>query len=140
MLSRFRNRYFFFLDLFFLALTPLLALALRVKLPWDANFNSGLIYYVIFSIPVKIIVFRIFGLYRRLWRYASVDAIFSIIWSVGIASVVITAIFLFAMGSGFLDVSLPRSIPIIDGLLTLLVVAGTRFKSAHDPISGRRRA
>jgi len=127
MLSRFRNRYFFFLDLILLAFTPLLALALRVNLPWDANFNSGLIYYVIFSIPVKIIVFRIFGLYKRLWRYASVDAIFSIIWSVGIASVIITAIFLFALGSGLLDVSLPRSIPIIDGLLTLLVVAGTRL-------------
>ena len=78
MLSRFRNRYFFFLDLILLALTPLLALALRVNLPWDANYNTGLIYYVIFSIPVKIIVFRIFGLYKRLWRYASVDAIFSI--------------------------------------------------------------
>ena len=127
MLSRFRNRYFFFLDLILLALTPLIALALRVNLPWDTNYNSGLIYYVSFSIPVKIIVFRIFGLYRRLWRYASVDAIFSIIWSVGIASVIITAIFLFALGSGLIDVSLPRSIPIIDGLLTLLVVAGTRL-------------
>jgi len=127
MISRFRNRYFLFLDLILLALTPLIALALRVNLPWDANFNAGLLFYVIFSIPIKIIVFRIFGLYKRLWRYASVDAIFSIIWSVGIASVIITAIFLFALGSGLLDVSLPRSIPIIDGLLTLLVVAGTRL-------------
>jgi len=127
MLSRFRNRYFFFLDLILLALTPLLALALRVNLPWESDYNTGLICYVIFSIPVKIIVFRIFGLYKRLWRYASVDAIFSIIWSVGIAGVIITAIFLFALGSGLLDVSLPRSVPIIDGLLTLLVVAGTRL-------------
>jgi len=127
MISRFRNRYFFFLDLILLGLTPLLALALRVNLPWDMNFNSGLIYYVIFSVPVKLLVFSYFGLYKRLWRYASVDAIFSIIWSVGIASVIITPIFLFALGSGLLDVSLPRSIPIIDGLLTLLVVAGTRL-------------
>ena len=85
MLSQFRNRYFFILDLLLLTLTPVIALALRVDLPWNEHYAAGLKYYVLFSIPVKIVVFYLFGFYRQLWRYASVDAIVSILWGVGIA-------------------------------------------------------
>ncbi|NQS92006.1 MAG: polysaccharide biosynthesis protein [Chloroflexi bacterium] len=128
MLSRFRNSYFFFLDLILLALTPVLALALRVNLPWNQQFNQGLLYYVIFSLPVKILVFYLFGFYKRLWRYASVDAIISILWGVGFASVVITGSVAVVLGAGWLDgVTLPRSIPIIDSMLTLIVIGGTRL-------------
>ena len=128
MLSRFRNRYFFLLDLIFLIMTPVISLILRVSLPWNVLYNLGLLYYIAFSVPVKLIVFYIFGFYKRLWRYASVDAIISILWGVGIASIIITGVFFFALGSGILqDISLPRSIPIIDGMLTLMVVAGTRL-------------
>lgn len=128
MLSKFRNRYFFLLDLVLLALIPTVALALRVDLPWGERYNVGLWYYTLFSVPVKIIAFYIFGFYKRLWRYASMDAIISIIWGVGIASVVITGSVFLALGSGLLkDVSLPRSIPLIDGMLTLIVIGGTRL-------------
>ena len=128
MLSRFRNRYFLILDLISLVLTPVVALALRVNLPWDERYNLGLMYYVLFSIPAKILVFYIFGFYKRLWRYASVDAIISILWGVGIASIVTTGTSFFVIGSGyFLKIFLPRSIPIIDGMLTLIVVGGTRM-------------
>ena len=128
MLSRFRNRYFILLDLIFLTLTPGVSLALRVDLPWDPNFNRGLLYYVVFSVPIKILVFYIFGFYKRLWRYASVDAIFSILWGVGAASVIITGFFFFIIGSGYLEeVYLPRSIPLIDSMLTLIVTGGTRL-------------
>ena len=101
MLSRFRNRYFLILDLISLVLTPVVALALRVNLPWDERYNLGLMYYVLFSIPAKILVFYIFGFYKRLWCYASVDAIISILWGVGIASIVTTGTSFFVIGSGY---------------------------------------
>jgi FlaA1/EpsC-like NDP-sugar epimerase len=116
------------LDLIILAATPIVALALRVTVPWDERYNLGLLYYVLFSIPIKIIVFRIFGFYKRLWRYASVDAIISILWGVGIASVIITGTVFIVIGSGmWLEISIPRSIPIIDSMLTLFFVSGTRL-------------
>ncbi len=128
MLSRFRNRYFFILDILILALTPAIALALRVNLPWDERYTFGLLYYTLFSILVKIIIFYIFGFYKRLWRYASVDAIISILWGVGISSVIITGMVSILFGSGLLvDIYLPRSIPLIDGMLTFIIIGGTRF-------------
>lgn len=148
MLSRFRNRYFFVLDLILLALIPAVALALRVSLPWDEHYNLGLLIYTAFSLPVKVLVFFIFGFYRRLWRYASVDAIISIIWGVGIASVLVAGAFFIALGTGvFSNIALPRSIPIIDGMLTLIVVAGTRLSlrmvhyqagGGHSNLEGKR--
>ena len=123
MLSRFRNRYFLILDLVLLALTPILSLALRVALPWDPRYNLGLLIYVLFSLPVKILVFYVFGFYRRLWRYASMDAVISILWGVGFASLINTAAVVIILGTGWLgDVFLPRSVPIIDSMLTLLVI------------------
>jgi len=128
MLSKFRNRYFFLLDLVLLALIPTVALALRVDLPWEERYTAGLWYYTIFSVPVKILSFYVFGFYKRLWRYASMDAIISILWGVGIAIVVIAGSVFLALGSGLLkDISLPRSIPLIDGLLTIIVIGGTRL-------------
>ena len=128
MLSRFRNRYFYILDFFLLTLIPAASLALRVDLPWADRFNLGLLYYVVFSVPVKMIVFYIFGYYRRIWRYASVDAIISILWGAGIATVIIMGTVSLVLGSGLLtDVYLPRSIPIIDGMLSLIIIGGTRM-------------
>jgi len=128
MLSQLRNRHFFILDILLLALMPAIALALRVDLPWDERFTPGLQYYILFTIPIKIITFYIFGIYKRLWRYASVDAIISLLWGVGIASVIITGSVFIALGSGRLHgVFLPRSIPIIDGMLTFIVIGGSRL-------------
>ncbi|MGB2963474.1 MAG: nucleoside-diphosphate sugar epimerase/dehydratase [Anaerolineales bacterium] len=148
MLSRFRNRYFFALDLILLALTPAVALALRVSLPWDEHYNLGLLIYTAFSLPVKILVFYIFGFYRRLWRYASVDAIISIIWGVGISSVLVAGAFFITLGTGaFSNIALPRSVPIIDGMLTLIMAAGTRLSlrmvqyqagGGHTNLEGKR--
>jgi len=105
-----------------------LALALRVNLPWSQQFSLGILYYLAFSFPIKILVFYLFGFYKRLWRYASVDAIISILWGVGFATVFLTGVVFLLLGFGWLEnVSLPRSIPIIDGMLTLIVIGGTRF-------------
>ena len=128
MLSRFRNRYFLILDILLLAITPAVALTLRVNLPWDEHYIFAILYYTILSVPVKIVTFYQFGFYKRLWRYASMDAIISILWGVGISSVIITGTVFVLFGLGLMvDTSLPRSIPLIDGLLTLIIIGGLRL-------------
>ncbi|MGB2954883.1 MAG: hypothetical protein WBB64_02830, partial [Anaerolineales bacterium] len=128
MLSKFRNRHLLIIDIILILLTPTISLTLRVTLPWEDHFTIPLLIYTLFSVPVKIFIFYIFNIYKRLWRYASIDALISILMGVGVSGMVLTGVYYALSGMGILGlVSLPRSIPLIDSILTLLVVAGTRF-------------
>ena len=123
-----RNRYFFIVDIFMLAAIPALALTLRVNLPWDRAYPQALLIFTLLALLVKLPVFYAFRLYARYWHYASMDEMITIALAVLITSALITAISWGMQGLGFLgESSLPRSVPIIDGLLTLLFVGGTRF-------------
>ncbi|MBU4199099.1 MAG: polysaccharide biosynthesis protein [Verrucomicrobia bacterium] len=124
-----RNRYLFLLDVVLLAMTPTLALVMRLDAAaWVAGYASALIRFTILALGVKLATFFLFGLYRRYWRYASVDELVSIFLAVGSAALIVAGLF---FGAGILGMdigrSLPRSVPFIDGLLTLMVIGGTRF-------------
>src|SRR5690348_1291730 len=72
-MQRLRNRVFFFLDLFLFPLATYLAYVIRFEgTSWTAAVNDTFIVYVLASIPVKLLVMYSLGMYRRLWRYASV--------------------------------------------------------------------
>ncbi|MDD5676414.1 MAG: nucleoside-diphosphate sugar epimerase/dehydratase [Kiritimatiellae bacterium] len=136
-----RNRYLFLLDIALLAMTPTLALVMRVdSASWVASYATALIRFTILALIIKLVVFFLFGLYRRYWRYASVDELISIILAAGSATLIIAGVF---FGSGILGLdtarSLPRSVPFIDGLLTLVVVGGFRF-SVRIAAHKRRRS
>ncbi len=134
-----RNRYLFLLDIVFLTITPTLALALRVdSASWIAAYQPALMRFTVLALLVKLVIFFLFGLYRRFWRYASVEELLSIFLAVTSATLVAAGLFL---GAGILGWEvgrhLPRSVPFIDGLLTLLLVGGARFSVRL--ISQRRR-
>ena len=133
-----RNRHLFLLDLVLLAMTPTLALVMRVDSAF-ASYQPTLIHFTVLALTIKLTIFFVFGLYRRYWRYASVDELVSIILAVGSASLIIAGLF---FGAGILGIdtgrSLPRSVPFIDGLLTLMVVGGSRF-SVRIAAHKRRR-
>ncbi|MBE3067250.1 MAG: polysaccharide biosynthesis protein [Chloroflexi bacterium] len=123
-----RNRYFVILDICLLAAIPALALTLRVNLPWDPAYPQTLLIFTLLALLVKLPVFYAFRLYKRYWRYASMDELINIALAALITTVLVTAISWGMQGLGvFGENSLPRSVPIIDGLLTLLFVGGTRF-------------
>jgi len=136
-----RNRYLFLLDIVLLLVTPTLALVMRVdSAAWVASYVPALIQFTILALIIKLVIFFLFGLYRRYWRYASVDELVSIILAVGSATLIIAGVF---FGAGILGLdnarSLPRSVPFIDGLLTLVVVGGSRF-SVRVAAHKRRRS
>lgn len=123
-----RNRRFAILDICLLAIIPALALTLRVNLPWRADFQHALLIFTLMALLVKLPVFYAFRLYMRYWRYASMDELITIALAVFTTTVLVTAISWGMQGFGFFDgYFLPRSVPIIDGLLTLLFVGGARF-------------
>ncbi|MBI2437510.1 MAG: polysaccharide biosynthesis protein, partial [Lentisphaerae bacterium] len=124
-----RNRHLFLLDIVLLALTPTLALVMRVDAAaWIPSYPPALIQFTLLALMIKLATFFLFGLYRRYWRYASVDELLSIALAVGSATLIIAGLF---FGAGILGLdagrSLPRSVPFIDGLLTLVVVGASRF-------------
>ncbi len=80
------------------------------------------------ALLVKLPMFYFFRLYSRYWRYASVDDVITIVLATACATILITAITWGMQMLGFFGMNaLPRSVPIIDGMLTILFVGGTRF-------------
>ena len=131
-----------------LLLIPTVSLGLRVSLPWPLEFYRSLLIFTLLSVFIKLSVFYLFRLYSRYWRYASVDELITITFSVIVATILNTGIFWVIQGFFLLNMKgFPRSIPFIDGLVTLFLVGGTRFSiriveyvQSHDPKykSGKR--
>jgi FlaA1/EpsC-like NDP-sugar epimerase len=80
---------------------------------------------VLVVVGVKIVTFIGFGLYDHWWRYVSIRDVWRSLLAVTVASVVaVTAIFFWSPVPGL---RLPRGIIVIDWLILLGLVAGTRF-------------
>lgn len=142
------NRQIVIVDLLLLSLTPTLALSLRLGVPWDPRFNQALVVYTLLSLLVKMGVFSSLGMYRKYWPYASVDALLIIVWAVGGAGLITSGVVFAGYSFGLLGSGVfPRSLPVIDTMLTLLAAAGTRlslriseyYKSREDQEEQVRR-
>jgi FlaA1/EpsC-like NDP-sugar epimerase len=72
----------------------------------------------------KLAVFGAFGLYQKWWRYVSGRDFLLILRAVAFASVIVVV--LFAVVQPFKH-TLPRSVVVIDFILTMLLVAGARL-------------
>ena len=89
----------------------------RIPSEYTNNFES-LLWPVI---AMQILIFIFFGIYRRLWRYASVDELLLIVFTVGAGSTVSL------LYSWYFELMLPRSVYIIYGVLLLFFIGGSRF-------------
>ena len=131
-----RNRHFFLLDLIVLAVIPLFALTLRVEdLQALPPYTCVLTLYTLITLVVRLIIFWQGGIYRRYWRYASTEEI-ALIGQVALYIVIANVLLFIALQllakfplplSSICIPSLPRSLPIIDGMLLLIYLGGTRF-------------
>jgi len=87
-------------------------------------------YWVLFSqsvgfvILVKVTVFAAFGLYQKWWRYVSGRDFLTIVRAVAVASAIVVV--LFTVLKPF-DHDLPRSVAVMDFILTLLLITGARL-------------
>ncbi len=124
-----RNRILFALDLVGWTVIPFLALGLRLdQLQSAEQYLPHLLALVAIAIPCKVMALRFTGLYRRYWRYASVDELGLIVTAVLGAGLVCATLYL-VLAAPFLPFEpvLPASVLVIDALLTLLYVGGTRY-------------
>jgi len=122
-----RNRYILIGDLALIVVSVIGALILRFELSSLFFAYLPFAYWMIaVALVVKPIVYYFFGLYRRMWMYASVEELKLIVIAVSTASVIVALVMLLLFTRGFLPGYL-RSVLVIDWLLSLAMVGGLRF-------------
>jgi FlaA1/EpsC-like NDP-sugar epimerase len=121
-----RNRYLLMVDLVLVIISVLGSFALKLELDNLYPYYRAIFIMTLVAVIVKPLVYYSFGLYRRLWVYASVNELKIIVASVSVASIIVSAVmvvlFIFNVITG-----LPRSVLGIDFLLSLVFVGGVRF-------------
>ena len=99
-----------------------LAFMLRFDFQWPGNEWYNFTHTLPIVLALRLAAFYYFGLYRGLWRYASINDLLSIFKAVIVSQLFIMAGVLFLWHGGF-----PRSVLIIGPVLTLFFVGAIRF-------------
>lgn len=123
-----RNRIVFIGDIILIIIGVFGSYALRLEL--GAGFDKylpSLLYMLAVSIIIKPLVYYFFGLYRRMWIYASIQELKIISIAVGSASILVAAVMLILNMAVRAFTNFPRSVLIIDFVLSLLAVGGFRL-------------
>jgi FlaA1/EpsC-like NDP-sugar epimerase len=112
-------------DAALIALAWWLAFWLRFDKGVPAPYHRLMVDTILVVIAIKLAVFIVFGFYNRWWRYVSTRDMWGAARGVSVACLVADLIVYFAHPvKGF---PLPRSVAVIDWLLLLAFVAGTRL-------------
>lgn len=125
-LPNFRNVNFYLMflaDLAIFALALLLAYSFRFDFDIPAHYYTqfkGLLKYVL---TFKAVMFVLFGLYRGMWRYTSLDDYWKLLRITAVQNLVLISFVLFR----FTFDGVPRSIFVIDWILTLIMTSGLRL-------------
>lgn len=101
----------------------ILAFYLRLDFKIDSSFWQVIIKTLPVLISIKMVILGYFGLYSGLWRYASIDDI----WRILKAHVLAMLCFIPAIAFFYTFAGFPRSIFVLDCILSFCFVAGIRF-------------
>lgn len=108
-----------------MAAAALAAFTLRFDLSEAERWRTELVPFLATSLVVKPLAFSLFGLYRRYWRYTSLRDLALVGLAVAMATAIMTTVVMVALLSGRLA-WFSRSVLVLDGVLTLCLVAGAR--------------
>lgn len=125
----FRNRYLLVIDAVLLTASILLGYALRFEsLAWMGHVDEPVWAFVAITVPLRLAIYLQGGLYRRLWRHASVRELEQI-FLVGLVAAAASAAF-GAWGVQALGLAtnrMPLSVLFMDALLSVAVPASSRL-------------
>jgi FlaA1/EpsC-like NDP-sugar epimerase len=124
-----RNRHLLLLDLVMLPLAALLAFVLRLDNAQIQSEVPAMLIYALAAPLIQIPIFAALGIYSRFWQYASIDELLLLAWAALLGGFAQGALFLGAQAlfPELLVPGVPRSIPLIAILITLVFIAGPRF-------------
>jgi len=119
----YRNLLAFLHDIAIASLVWFAAYWLRFNMEIPPNYIDGMLKTVVVIVPLQAVLFWHFGLYRGIWRYASISDLQRILLTVGLSATVMAALTLLTD----LQHLIPRSVLILDPLLLVLAMGGSRF-------------
>ena len=96
---------------------------LRFNMELSPYYTQVMWQTLLWVVPLQALVFWSFGLYRGIWRYASLQDLKRLFTAVGIAALVAPALVL----AGVLPPAVPRSVLLLDPILLLLIMCGSRI-------------
>jgi FlaA1/EpsC-like NDP-sugar epimerase len=143
-----RNRTLFLGDIFLIAVSVFASFVLRLNFGTRlGDFPAQILTMIALGVVIKPLVYHRFGLYRRIWEYASTQEIKLIAVAVTFASLIMFTT-IAALQSLRVFPEFPRAAVLIDYLLSLVFVGGLRISmrilsesqipSAAVPGSGKR--
>ena len=122
-----RNRYILAADLILILFSVIGSYILRVELlAVFFNYYISLLWMLGLSLVLKPVIYYLFGLYRRMWIYASMRELRLIVAAVTVSSAAVSAVMLLLFENRIF-VAFPRSILIIDWVLSIIFVGGIRY-------------
>lgn len=96
---------------------------LRFNLAMPPEFQAAALSTLTWVVPLQAVVFWRFGLYRGIWRFASLPDLKRIVLAVGLAALLVpVTLILFRVHA-----VVPRSVLILDPLLLVIVMGGSRL-------------
>ena len=128
-MKRFRNRYLLISDATLLAVLPLVVYSLRFEsFAWGPEHTRTALAFAVVMVPLEIAILLGFGLYRRLWRFASIWEL-KLIFAAGVAAGVVAWIVGAALLplSGVATVRVPVSVLAMYSVLSIAIVATPRL-------------
>jgi len=105
------------------AIAWVVAYLLRFNFAVPANYEAEMLATLAWVVLLQVGVFVFFGLYRGVWRFASVSDLQRIFLAVSFSAVLLSALFFMIKT----DVVIPRSVLVLDPLLLILFMGGSRF-------------
>lgn len=119
-----KNRYVLLADLPLIALAAWAAFTARFDWAFYEN-RPEFVLYLVGALAVKPVVFLLFGLYRRYWRYASISDLAVVFGAVSVSSIVMSL--LVAVALAFVIDEFSRVVVLNDWLMTMATVGGLRI-------------
>ncbi len=110
-------------DAFAAVLAWIGAFWLRFNLVIPDEVIAQLITVGVWIVPVQAVIFWGFGLYRGIWRYASLHDLKRILGAVAIAGLSVPLVILLLKGHS----QIPRSVLLVDPILLLILMGGSRL-------------
>lgn len=99
------------------------AFLLRFNLSIPYEYVSGMLYATPFIVAMQVVVFRMFGLYQGIWRFASLPDLQRLVRAIIAVAVLGPVVVWLLQGKGVV----PRSVYVLDPMLLLLLMGGGRF-------------
>ena len=122
-----RNRFVLIGDIALTIVSVLGSFALRLDVGELPYYFPAVLLMCAVALVIKIPTYFFFGLYRRLWIYASTGELRLITAAVTTASVVTSGVMAVLIVTGNVLPGMPRSALGIDFLLSLVLIGGSRF-------------